>query len=406
MRVLVLGGYGTFGRNVSKNLCANDLVSEMVIGGRDLAAAKGFARELGDKARAVRMDACQEGDVKSDLKGMDLLVNTAGPDYKVSFPAAEAAIQTGTDYCDLCADCDTTVRLLRMDRDARSADATILLGMGFGPGETNLLMKHAVMHLDTVEDVRLMLAYNLVGMISRFGIDDPAKAASEMRRTGRVNASWETVMNWAGGRVCVFRNNRLVDVDPSKHQEIIELPGGGSSSFFPVGGTEAVTIPHFLRNVASASFMMSVRPPQVSGFYLSIADRIRRKEIDPKEATILFHEGVAAKAREDDSISSWKTPGIDLWAVAVGTRDGRRVRYSCWPSWGFMGASSALTVAALRILRGDVKNRGVLAPEACFEPMDFFQEAAQLSSKDSQKGDLLKGSFTDLGQTKDGGLRI
>ena len=396
MRVLALGGYGTFGRFVAKNLCASDMVTEVIIAGRNLDAAKKFAHELGGKATAAKVDALSEAEIRSAAKGSDLLVNTAGPDYKVSFPAAKAAVQTGIDYCDLCADCDTTERLSRLDSDAKAADATILLGAGYCPGETNLLLKHAASRLDTIEDLRLLLTYNLVGMISYFGIEDPGKAASEMRRTGRVNASWETIMNWAGGRVCIFRNGKLIDVDPSKHQGRVDFPGAENAIFFPVGGTEVVTIPRFLKGVESVSFMMSVYPPEVSGLYLNLADRIRRKEIDPGEATILFHEGVATKLKEENDPPTWKEPDVNLRAVATGMKDGRRMRCSYWPSWHWMNASSALAVAAQRILRGDIKERGILAPEACFEPMDFFQETALLVSKDSQKKGLLMESFEEL----------
>ncbi len=396
MRVLALGGCGTFGRFVARSLCASDLVTEVVIAGRNLDAAKRFAHELGGKASAAKVDALSEAEIRSAAKGSDLLVSTAGPDYKVSFPAAKAAVRVGIDYCDLCADCDTTERLLRLDSNAKAADTAILLGAGYCPGETNLLLKHAASRLDTVEDLRLLLAYNLVGMISYFGIEDPGKAASEMRRTGRVNASWETVMNWAGGKVCIFRNGKLIEVDPSKHQGRVDLPGAGNAVFFPIGGTEVVTIPRFLKNIESVSFMMSVCPPQVSGLYLNLADRIRRKEIDPGEATILFHEGVATKLKEENAPPTWKEPDINLRAVATGMKDGRRMRYSCWPSWHWMSASSALTVAALRILRGDIKERGILAPEACFDPMDFFREVAPLVSGYSKDRGLLTESLEEL----------
>jgi len=381
---------------VAKNLCASDLVTEIIVAGRNLDAAEEFAHELGSKATAAKVDALNETEIRLAAKGSDLIVNTAGPDYKVSYPAARAAIQTGIHYCDLCADCDTTERLLELDSAAKSADAIILLGMGKGPGETNLLMKHAASHLDTVEDLRLLLIYNLVGTIFYFGVEDPGKTASEMRRTGRVNASWETVMNWAGGRVCVFHDKRLEDVDPSEHQESVEFPDFGSADFFPIGGTEVVTVPHFLKNVKSVSFMMSVYPSQVSDLYLNLAGRIRRREIDPGEATILFHEGVALRLKEKDASPSWKQPKMLLRAVSQGKKDGRRMRYSCWPSWNWMGASSALSVAALRIMRGDIRDRGVLAPEACFDPMDFFQEAALSVSRDSGKRKLLMDSFEEL----------
>jgi len=376
MRVLALGGYGTFGRYVAKNLCASDLVTEVVIAGRNLDAAKKFANELGSKARAVKVDALSEAEIREAAQSSDLLVNTAGPDYLVSYPAARAAIQVGSDYCDLCADVNATERLLKLDHDAKAQDVTILLGMGAAPGQTNLMMKHASSQLDNVEDVRLLLTYNLVGMISHLSAEGPAKAASEMRRTGKVNASWETVMNWGGGRVLVYEKGKVVDVNPLNRLERIELPDEGNAVFFPIGSPEAITIPHFLRNIDSASYMMRVSPPQISDLYLSLADRIRRKEISTGEAAILFHEGVAANQNEETAPSSWTEPKTNIIAVATGRKDSKRVRYSCRLASGWVGASFALSVAALRILRGKVKERGVLAPEACFDPIPFLDELA------------------------------
>jgi len=376
MRVLALGGYGTFGRYVAKNLCASDLVTEVVIAGRNLDAAKKFANELGSKARAVKVDALSEAEIREAAQSSDLLVNMAGPDYLVSYPAARAAIQVGSDYCDLCADVNATERLLKLDHDAKAQDVTILLGMGAAPGQTNLMMKHASSQLDNVEDVRLLLTYNLVGMISHLSAEGPAKAASEMRRTGKVNASWETVMNWGGGRVLVYEKGKVVDVNPLNRLERIELPDEGNAVFFPIGSPEAITIPHFLRNIDSASYMMRVSPPQISDLYLSLADRIRRKEISTGEAAILFHEGVAANQNEETAPSSWTEPKTNIIAVATGRKDSKRVRYSCRLASGWVGASFALSVAALRILRGKVKERGVLAPEACFDPIPFLDELA------------------------------
>jgi saccharopine dehydrogenase-like NADP-dependent oxidoreductase len=396
MRVLALGGYGTFGRYVAKNLCASDLVTEVVIAGRNLDAAKKFANELGSKARAVKVDALSEAEIREAAQSSDLLVNTAGPDYLVSYPAARAAIQVGSDYCDLCADVNATERLLKLDHDAKAQDVTILLGMGAAPGQTNLMMKHASSQLDNVEDVRLLLTYNLVGMISHLSAEGPAKAASEMRRTGKVNASWETVMNWGGGRVLVYEKGKVVDVNPLNRLERIELPDEGNAVFFPIGSPEAITIPHFLRNIDSASYMMRVSPPQISDLYLSLADRIRRKEISTGEAAILFHEGVAANQNEETAPSSWTEPKTNIIAVATGRKDSKRVRYSCRLASGWVGASFALSVAALRILRGKVKERGVLAPEACFDPIPFLDELAATVHVRTKEKRLFEEKFERL----------
>jgi saccharopine dehydrogenase-like NADP-dependent oxidoreductase len=217
-----------------------------------------------------------------------------------------------------------------------------------------------------------------------------------MRRTGKVNASWETVMNWGGGRVLVYEKGKVVDVDPLNRLERIELPDEGNAVFFPIGSPEAITIPHFLRNIDSASYMMRVSPPQISDLYLSLADRIRRKEISTGEAAILFHEGVAAKQNEETAPSSWTEPKTNIIAVATGRKDGKRVRYSCRLASGWVGASSALSVAALRILQGKVKERGVLAPEACFDLKDFYEEASRLVSKEPPNKKILMESLEEL----------
>ncbi len=397
MRVFALGGYGTFGRLVAKNLCASDLVTEVVVAGRNIDAAKEFAHELGGKAEAAKVDVLNEPEIRSVARGSDLLVNTTGPDHRTAFPAARAAIEIGAHYCDLSADCESTKRLLEHDSAARAAGTIILPGIGYCPGETNLLLKHAASQLDKVEDLRLLFVYNLVGTIFYFAAGDPGETASEMRRTGRVYASLETVMNWGGGRVYVFRENQLMDVDPSMNQENIDFPGEGNLVFFPIGGPEAVTIPRFLGNMGSVSIMLSVDPPEVRELYLDIAGRMRSAQVNSGEAVIMFLEGVSAALKGQEAKPHWRIPRISLRARATGLRDGRRVRYSCWPAWKWAGASHALTVAALKILRGEISERGVLAPEACLDPMDFFEEAARLTAKDSTEKELLTESFEELG---------
>lgn len=58
-----------------------------------------------------------------------------------------------------------------------------------------------------------------------------------------------------------------------------------------------------------------------------------------------------------------------------GGRTARRARYACGPARLPQATTVNLTVGVLRILRGEVSTRGVLPPEACFEPMPFFEMA-------------------------------
>lgn len=85
--------------------------------------------------------------------------------------------------------------------------------------------------------------------------------------------------------------------------------------------------------------------------------------------------------------------GWDRWVVATGWKGGRRPRYTCWPLRLPASTSISLAVGALRILRGEVEARGVLPPEACYEPMPFFEEAARYSDELDQAKPLLGESI-------------
>src|SRR3990172_12522293 len=121
----------------------SEWVWEVVLGGRDLEGAERAATELGPKASPVAIEATDEQRLTSLAADCDLIVNAAGPDFKVPLPAARAAIAAGTNYCDVGADGAMTEQVLELDADARAAGVTIIPGIGVAPGLTNLMAVHA-----------------------------------------------------------------------------------------------------------------------------------------------------------------------------------------------------------------------------------------------------------------------
>jgi hypothetical protein len=82
----------------------------------------------------------------------------------------------------------------------------------------------------------------------------------------------------------------------------------------------------------------------------------------------------------------------DIWIVVTGWKEGRRCRhiYVFWPT---EYPYPPLVIAALRILRGDVSVRGVLPPEACFEPQPFFDGMVSLMPDPPPDGKWFGESF-------------
>ena len=85
---------------------------------------------------------------------------------------------------------------------------------------------------------------------------------------------------------------------------------------------------------------------------------------------------------------------------AVGIKEGRAARYSCWllPSmWIAQNAqhvtSGPLTVAVLKILRGEITEKGVSTAEKIFDPLPFLNEVASILPEPSSGGTFLGESF-------------
>ena len=324
----------------------------------------------------------------SAARGYDLIVNTAGPDFRVALPVSRAAIEAGVPLCDIAADGPSLERVLALDRKAKGAEVSIVTGIGHTPGLSNLLMQYAANQLDRATDLQLCVWWD-VSRDRAMLFGDP----EEMRRTGRINASWQQVLAWVSGRVRTFRGGRLVAVDPFENPHEVRLPGGNAVSAVPIGSTEPITMPRRNRALRSVSVLMAILPRPVNDLLRERAREVASGRSDAGTAAMTLLDAIT---RDPDR---WLTnPGgapseFGMMASATGRKGGRKVRYSCWPAGPWESTVGPLTVGALRILRGKVRDRGVLPPEAAFEPLRFLEEAARAGPGRPGAGRLLNESL-------------
>src|SRR5437016_6204989 len=133
-KVFAIGGTGRIGRVSSKILAANEIVSQVAIAARDLSLAKEAAADLGSKGMAIEADATNEARLASLVRDYDLVVNTAGPDFRVALPVTRAAISAGVHCCDIAADGPSLEKVLALDGQAKEAGVTVVTGIGHVPG--------------------------------------------------------------------------------------------------------------------------------------------------------------------------------------------------------------------------------------------------------------------------------
>ena len=118
-KVFAIGGTGRIGRASSKILAENEIVSQVAIAARDLRLAEKAAAEIGAKGIAVEVDATNEARLASLARDYDLIVNTAGPDFRVALPVTRAAISAGVHCCDIAADGPSLEKVLALDGQAK-----------------------------------------------------------------------------------------------------------------------------------------------------------------------------------------------------------------------------------------------------------------------------------------------
>ena len=136
MKVLILGGYGTFGGRLAQLL--SDLANiEILIAGRSEAKAKAFCDRVAGAAQVIPL-ALDRADITAALSthAPDLVVDASGPfqDYgRHRYNVIAACIEAGIDYMDLADGADFVEGVADFDAAAREAGVFILSGVSSFP---------------------------------------------------------------------------------------------------------------------------------------------------------------------------------------------------------------------------------------------------------------------------------
>jgi saccharopine dehydrogenase-like NADP-dependent oxidoreductase len=136
--VLLLGGYGFFGKRLAARLALDPLI-DLTICGRDLAAAEALSASLNrqtDSARfhAQRIDVLAPG-LAGHIRnsGAAVVVHASGPFQGQGYGVARACIEAGAHYIDLSDGRDFVCGITALDADARAAGVCVISGASSVP---------------------------------------------------------------------------------------------------------------------------------------------------------------------------------------------------------------------------------------------------------------------------------
>jgi len=195
--VLILGGYGNFGKRIAENLAVIEGIT-IFIAGRDLIKAETLSQDLASKAEAVADFKEVAIDINSfdfleSLKVLspDLVIHTGGPFQGQDYRVPHACIAVGSHYIDLSDDRRFVCDIASLNEQALAQDVLIVSGASSVPGLSS-----------TVID-------SFMGEFSR--LDEIDFAIAPGNKAERGEATVRAILSYTGHSFKVFKNGAWVN---------------------------------------------------------------------------------------------------------------------------------------------------------------------------------------------------
>lgn len=380
MRVLVLGGAGVIGSEVAEYLDKEKEVTEVILGDILVDKAEKIAKRL-KKTRAVKVNVMDKPALIAEMKKVDVVVGCVGPFYKFGIPIIKAAVEAGVNFVDIMDDPLPTKEVLddkELFEQAKKKDISIVICLGSTPGMSNVLARYGSLKLDEVESIDVSWVFT-----TSAGVASEAVTAHMFNvTTGKVltyeNGEWREVVPLVDGR---------------EVQDFLEL---GCVEVYHVGHPEPVTIPRYIR-CKRVTCKAGMVPGEVVEIYRMI-NKLRLADLEPidvKGTKVSPRDFIMSRfasyplelARELFKFDAAE-PLFEMRVAVSGEKDGNPTRYIYKFSdvgHEFATAISAV-IGALMLGRGDVKEKGVFAPEGCIDSEKFLKEL-------KEKGVVIKESI-------------
>jgi len=195
-RILVLGGYGNFGKRIVESLAVMDGVT-ILIAGRSIKKAEELRHDLSTKNENVQLEAivvdiCSP-ELLDELKSLsaDLVIHTGGPFQGQSYRVPKACIAIGSHYIDLADDRRFVCDIISLDQQARESNVLVVSGASSVPGLSSTVIDSFVDEFSSLDEIDFAIA--------------PGNQAE------RGEATVRGILSYTGHLFPVFHKNAWVD---------------------------------------------------------------------------------------------------------------------------------------------------------------------------------------------------
>ena len=368
MRILVLGA-GRMGHGAVFDLVHNSPgVEKVTVADLDLKKAEAVAEAV-DSARVDphHIDVANISDVARLMRGHHAVISCVN--YWHNADLAKAAIDTGTNFCDLGGNNYIVDRQLALDEDAKAAGVSVIPDCGLAPGMVSILAMHGTAGFDELSEIHIRVG----------GL--PQKPVPPLDY--QLVFSVEGLINEYVERARVIRMGKIAEVDSMTELESLEFEGFPSLEAFQTSGGTSTLVDTFLGRVRELDYK-TIRYAGHCAKFKAMIDLglCSSDEIVADQQTVIprkvFGELLQRNLPAD---------GPDYVLVRlefVGSRNGKahRLRYDIVDKFDeFTGMSAMMrttafpaSIIAQMMAKGDVIARGATPQEKAIDPYKFIVE--------------------------------
>ena len=401
MKVLIMGGGGKIGRAVAWDLASRSEVKTVGIAdirGNKLEEVKAWVNST--KIRLHPLNRTDQKATRDLMQGYDVAVLTL-PDRRSSYKAIEAAIEAGTNLVDILEeyhrrpDTEETEGLELppgmiheqygewLHESAIQKGVTILDGMGFEPGISNITLGQGIRLMDRVESATVRVG----------GI--PSKETAKKRPLKYV-ITWHfdhVLREYMLEKVAVVKNGQVVHVEATSERESFEF-----TEFCRNEELEAAIISGMPSIVYTRPDLVNFAAKTIRwpGHWQAIADlkecglldldpiKFNGQQIVPREFLLTLIEPKLRKQSGD-------TDACVMWNTVNGVKDGQSMRADYY-MWDEEDADKGLTsmarvtgftaaAGAVMLGRGEISQKGIVPPEDCIEDQLYERLKEELEQR-------------------------
>ena len=364
--MLVLGA-GRMGLGAVHDLVSQPDVSGVTVADADGSKARDIAARYGERVTPAQIDCNDDKAVVELMRGHASAISCVN--YWLNERLARAAIEAGTNFCDLGGNNDVVDAELALDSRARAANVNVIPDCGLAPGMVAVLVAHGAQQFESLDEIHIRVG----------GLPQNPKPPLDYQLVFSV----EGLINEYIEPARVIRDGRIVTLQSMTEVESLEFPRPfGTMEAFQTSGGTSTLVDTFLGKVRELDYKTIRYPGHCERFKTMI-------DLGLCSSEAITVDGAPVKPRRvlgDLLVRNLPHDEPDVVLVRVEfVGGGKRLTYDIIDRYDPETGLSAMmrttafpaSIVALMMARGQTTSKGALPQERCIPPGAFMDELAK-----------------------------